>query len=88
LELLFLAHLARLALNALEKNDAAEFDDILLAQRQFLSEHPLKWAGLWGNAVQQHARTDFYRGLAYLVNGSLLAAKTALAAEPSVEAKR
>jgi TorA maturation chaperone TorD len=88
LELLFLGHLARLALQAIEKDDQVAFEEYLRAQRQFLAEHPLKWAGLWGEAVQQHSRTDFYRGLAYLVNGSLLAAKTALAVEPSVEAKR
>lgn len=74
LELLFLAHLARLALNALEKNDSAELNDILLAQRQFLAEHPMKWARSWCELVQEHARTDFYRGLGHLTLGALLAA--------------
>jgi TorA maturation chaperone TorD len=74
LELLFLGHLARLGLQAIEKDDQAALEEYLLAQRQFLAEHPMKWAGSWCALVQEHARTDFYRGLAHLTLGALLAA--------------
>ena len=41
LELSFLAYLAQLGLKALDENNAARFEQILQAQRQFISEHPL-----------------------------------------------
>ncbi|MHB8777163.1 MAG: TorD/DmsD family molecular chaperone [Anaerolineales bacterium] len=74
LELSFLAHLALLGLQALEEKDETKFETCLQAQRQFLSEHPLKWIQLWSRLVQEHAETDFYRGLAHLSHGALLAA--------------
>jgi TorA maturation chaperone TorD len=71
LELAFLAHLARLRVAALEENNEPEFEQLLGAQRQFLFEHPLTWIPYWCGKVEQHARTDFYRGLAQLIRGSL-----------------
>ena len=47
LELSFLAYLAKLGLQALEENDDVKFEQILQAQRQFISEHPLKWTPGW-----------------------------------------
>jgi TorA maturation chaperone TorD len=72
LELSFLAYLAQTALQALEENDIAKFEQTLLAQSQFISEHPLRWAPEWCRLVDQHAETDFYRGLALLIYGALL----------------
>ena len=71
LELEFLAHLAKLGLQSLEQ-EPKRLDNLLDAQRKFLTEHLLKWAPIWYGLVIQHARTDFYRGVAQLTNGSLL----------------
>ncbi len=72
LELSFLAYLAKLGLQALEENDETRFEQLLQAQRQFISEHPLKWVPGWCKLVEDNARTDFYRGLAKLIRGSLI----------------
>jgi TorA maturation chaperone TorD len=74
LEMLFVAHLARLGLEALEQQNQNRFDECLLAQQQFLAEHPLKWVSLWSALVQKHAKVDFYRGLAHLTHGAVLGA--------------
>lgn len=72
LEFAFLSHLAYLGLAALEENDQEEFQTVLEAQRQFIAEHPLKWVPVWANRVEEHARTDFYRGIGFLTKGALL----------------
>jgi TorA maturation chaperone TorD len=73
LELSFVAHLATLALQALESCDEGEAEKILQAQRDFLTQHLLRWAPAWVGLVKKHAGTDFYRGLAHLTLGALLA---------------
>lgn len=71
LELAFLAHLAQIGLAALEQGQEATLDQLLAAQREFLAAHPLRWVATWYDQVQQHARTDFYRGIARLTVGVL-----------------
>jgi TorA maturation chaperone TorD len=78
LELIFAAHLANLALEALEKHEEPAFDSMLQAQRDFLNEHLLRWGPAWCRLVKRHAQTDFYRGLAHLTHGALLACAEAL----------
>ena len=73
LEMLFIAHLASLALQAIEQNDEPKLNEILQAQREFLSDHLLRWGPVWAKLVKQHAATDFYRGIAHLTHGALLA---------------
>lgn len=73
LELSFLAHLAKQGLVALDENDMPKLEKILQAQRQFISEHLLKWISRWHNLINKHAATDFYLGIAHLTHGSLLA---------------
>jgi TorA maturation chaperone TorD len=73
LELSFMAHLATLALRALEAGDEGNFDQAINAQRSFLLEHLLRWSSAWTGLVKQHAKTDFYQGLALLTLGALLA---------------
>lgn len=73
LELIFIAHLASRALQAIEENDETAFNELLQAQRDFLSEHLLCWGPSWAKLVKRHAQTDFYRGIGHLVHGSLLA---------------
>lgn len=72
LELSFLSYLASLGLQALDENDHVRFEETLEAQRQFISEHPLKWVPRWCTLVKESAETDFYRGLAFLTHGALL----------------
>lgn len=71
LELFFMAHLAKLGLAAIESQDSPGLDQALAAQRDFLVEHLYRWAPLWGDLVCQHAQTDFYPGVALLVQGAL-----------------
>lgn len=73
LEMLFVAHLASLALQAIEQNDETKLNEVLQAQRDFLSSHLLRWGPVWAKLVKQHAATDFYRGIAHLTHGALLA---------------
>lgn len=73
LELLFISHLASLALHAIEQGDQNKLNEALQAQRDFLSEHLLRWGPVWAKLVKQNANTDFYRGIAHLTHGSLLA---------------
>lgn len=73
LEMLFVAHLASLALQAIEQNDQNKLNEALQAQRDFLSQHLLRWGPVWAKLVKQNANTDFYRGIAHLTHGSLLA---------------
>lgn len=74
LEILFIAHLSSFALQAIEKDDQAELDVVLQAQRKFLEEHLLCWGPAWTRLLLKHAQTDFYRGIAHLTHGALLAA--------------
>ncbi len=71
LELSFIAHLAQQALQSLERNNLDQVQRALQAQRTFMSEHLLRWAPTWCEQVQQHARTNFYRGAALLTRGTL-----------------
>ncbi len=73
LEMLFISHLASLALQAIEQNDENKLNEVLQAQRDFLSEHLLRWGPVWAKLVKHHAATDFYRGIAHLTHGALLA---------------
>lgn len=74
LELAFISHLASLAANAL----GTAHDDLLAAQRDFLTEHVLAWAPAWCSQVCDHAQTDFYWGIARLTRGVLLEAASML----------
>ena len=72
LELMFIAHLAQLALAALEAGKELEFEQALDAQRGFLSKHISQWVPLWCEQMLEYARTDFYRGLTLVIRGALL----------------
>ena len=81
LELIFVAHLAQVALDKLAKADNEGFQSALTAQSQFLDEHPLRFAPAWYKLVQKHAATDFYRALADLIWGALQAVANLLMIE-------
>ncbi len=73
LELIFVAHLAARAVEAIDNGDISTADALLQAQRDFLHDHLLRWGPAWARLVKKHAQTDFYQGLAHLTYGSLLA---------------
>jgi len=71
LEMAFLSRLAELGLDALGRQDSSAFDRLLQAQRDFTSQHFLRWAPIWCDLTEQNARTGFYRGLACLTRGAI-----------------
>lgn len=73
LEMLFVSHLAGLALQALEDQEEEKVTQLLEAQRQFLSEHLLQWGPTWALLVIEHAKTDFYLGLGHVALGAFYA---------------
>jgi TorA maturation chaperone TorD len=87
-ELLFVGHLATLAFKALEQGDGASADALLQNQRDFLTEHLLRWAPAWSGLVEKHAHTDFFQGLAILTRGALMTISQVLKIEiPQEEGK-
>jgi TorA maturation chaperone TorD len=71
LEISFIAHLASLSLEALNTNDKMAFEKTLKAQHDFLEEHLLRWGPTWCTLVYENAQTDFYKGVALLLQGVL-----------------
>jgi TorA maturation chaperone TorD len=71
LELVFMAHLANLALSALDKQDSAAFNNALDAQRDFGKEHLFVWAPFFSVQLFENAKTDFYKGGALILRGTL-----------------
>lgn len=82
-ELLFLSHLLAGAAEALAQGDAPAAAERLRAARAFLHEHPQRWAGQFAERVDRFASGDYYRGLAFLLLGSLAALDALLAAAPA-----
>lgn len=78
LELVFLAHLAQLALRALENENEEDFSFFLQAQKDFIEEHPIQWVGQWCADVLDFGRTDFYKGISLVAKGVLEHAQTYL----------
>ena len=72
LEMIFLAHLANLGVQALQTGNRDECARLLQAQHDFASEHLMKWAFEWCQQVIENANTDFYQGIAWLTRGSLI----------------
>ncbi len=77
LELLFIAHLVDQAVIANEQNDKEKLKKLEEDTRSFITEHPLAWVDQWLAMVQKHAKTDYYKGIAYVTKGILLAATKA-----------
>lgn len=84
LEFSFLAELSALTLTASEIRDGTEVKRLIDAQRGFLNQHVLRWVHRWAADVVRHARTDFYRGLAWLARGTAIEAASFF----SIEAAR
>jgi TorA maturation chaperone TorD len=68
LELDFLHRLSEMAKQRAQEADQAGVIDILKAQKTFLEDHVLKWVPVWTRDVANSAKTDFYRGMAQLLD--------------------
>lgn len=69
LELEYMAEVARQAAAAARGGEA--FDGQLALQATFLDSHLLNWVPRFSDAMERHAQTDFYRGLARFLTGYL-----------------
>ncbi|MBN1535405.1 MAG: molecular chaperone TorD family protein [Anaerolineales bacterium] len=85
LELSFVAYLTKLALQALVEQDKEKFEQLLKAQSIFLHEHLLAWGYDWCELMMDNAETDFYKGLALLIQGALTAMAEQFNIQSSVE---
>ena len=88
LEFAFLAHLAQLGTQALEEEDERRFQQLFEAQRAFFKEHLGTWVLTWCGLVEQHAKTNFYKGLASLTRGAVIALSEIVEVKPSKEIVR
>lgn len=71
LELEFIAHLSRLALQAAEAGDEVELWRLLEEQYHFVVEQPGQWVIAWQMLVAEHGSTGFYRGAALMAVGAI-----------------
>jgi TorA maturation chaperone TorD len=71
LEFAFISHLAGLAIQAYKEGDREKYLEVVKAQDQFFSEHIFTWVPKWCEQIQENAKTDFYHGIGYLVQGVL-----------------
>lgn len=71
LELAFMAHLCTLGLSAIDEGNIKTLETNLQAQRDFLSEHLLRWGPLFCQRVTERAETDYFCGVGHLALGSL-----------------
>lgn len=78
LEMAFMVHLCSVGLCMAEQDDQDVLEQIRNAQRDFLSEHLLRWAPAFFQAVIDNTKTDYYRGVAYLGLSTLKAAAQSL----------
>jgi putative dimethyl sulfoxide reductase chaperone len=88
IEFSFLAHLAGLALQALEEKNTVRFESLIKAQKGFFSEHLLQWGPEWAGLVIKHAQSDFYRGLGHLGLGSIQAVANILQVTAPAKAQK
>lgn len=70
-ELEFVSTLGARAAEALREGRDDEAQGLVDAKAAFLADHLQTWAFKWCDLVDEHAATDFYRGIALLVRGFL-----------------
>jgi TorA maturation chaperone TorD len=71
IELAFIAHLAGLAVRAIEDADEAAFNQAVAAHMGFLTEHLLHWGPEWSRLMVDSAVTEFYQGIGRLTQSTL-----------------
>lgn len=71
LELAFVAYLAQMSLDAYDLKDEEALNSLLQDQAAFIAEHLALWTPAWCELVNEHAQTDFYRGVALVVNAAV-----------------
>lgn len=71
LELSFLSHLCTRALDALDSDDDVTLDRCLAVEQEFLASHLMTWAPAFIADLAAGAETDFFRGVAALLEGTL-----------------
>lgn len=71
LELSFVSRLCLLGLDAIESSDADAETAIMASVGDFLDQHLLRWVDRCLDRVDEHATTDFYRGLGHLTRGAV-----------------
>lgn len=69
LELEFMQILAERTAAALEAGKEGEAIRLLRSQKSFLNDHLGAWVPLLADGMRNFAKTDFYRGLSYLLEG-------------------
>lgn len=68
LELAFMYETCRSAAEAAERGETESFRTVLAEQSRFLDEHLLRWVPAFSTDVVRHAETDFYRGMAQILD--------------------
>ena len=73
LELDFMGHLSTRILDEAKKKEKSwsQVKKLILAQKDFLNEHMLKWLPKFSDDVVTNSRTDFYRGFGKILIGYL-----------------
>ena len=69
LELEFMQILANRTVDALKAGDEDEAIELLTTQKNFLEDHLMAWVPMMTSDMRRFAKTDLYRGLAYLTDG-------------------
>lgn len=70
-ELEFMQILSQRTVDALSRGDEEEAFNLLVTQRNFADDHLVSWVPMMTADLKRFAKTDFYRGLAYLTDGFL-----------------
>lgn len=70
-EMEYIIILCNRTIEALEKGDEDKAFDLLMNQRKFLIDHLIAWTPMLTIDIKRLAKTDFYKGLAWLTDGFL-----------------
>lgn len=71
LELEFMRVLGERTIAALRQDDEAQAAHLLVAQHNFMQQHLISWVPMMTADLKRFAKTQMYRGLAYLTDGFL-----------------
>lgn len=66
------------AANAFKKGDLEHAELFVTTLRNFITDHPLAWVPMMASEMRNFAKTDFYRGLSFMLVGYLQLAEQTL----------